>query len=158
MTSRPRLTLVLAAAFTASASGCSFLSVYGPTYSPKPVVGVSCTDERYAPALDTATASTYLLGSALTDRTSGERAALVLAALAWGGSAVYGYMTTVECQKAKDADSRYHTKVLLRQIDLLNEAASQGQPDETSAPSDAPAEEPPPSHPAPPESPTTPVQ
>lgn len=118
----PRLALLVLALH---GSGCSFLSVYGPARSQKASIAVSCTDERYAPALDVAASGGALLNSAFLDLSAGERFGLVAGALAYGGSAIYGYLTTIECQKAKDALHRYHTKLLLRQIDLLNETATQ---------------------------------
>jgi hypothetical protein len=107
--------------------GCSFAATYGPARSQRATVEVSCTEEQYAPALDVAAAGGSLLYSAVGDQSTGARLGLAASAIAWAGSAVYGYMTTTDCRRAKDAAHRYHTKLLLRQIDLLNEAASEDE-------------------------------
>jgi hypothetical protein len=74
---------------------------------------------------------------------------LATSAVAWGASAAYGYFVTAECRKAKDALHRYHQKLLLRQIDLLNEAASRGddEEDDEQPPKDLPPSPPPPAPP-----------
>jgi hypothetical protein len=150
MRATPRLIWTLAATLTAS--GCSFAAVYGPPASTKPSVDVSCTEERYAPALDVGAMGGQLIYAAAGDIDKDIRLAAVLGAVLYGGSAIYGYLNTLDCARAKDAAHRYHTKLLLRQIDLLNEAASQGGDS-----SSAPPEETTPA-PAPPEQPTSPVQ
>jgi hypothetical protein len=159
MRTRPNLTLV--ALLTATTSGCSFLSVYGPAPTAKPVINVSCTEERYAPALDVAIMGSGLLEAATGDISTDARLGAVVGALIYGGSAIYGYLTTSECEKAKDAAHRYQTKLLIRQIDLLNESASQNEP--SSAPSvplpPAASPEEDPTRPPPPEQvPPSPVQ
>jgi hypothetical protein len=144
------------AACWAAASGCSFAAVYGPAPLAKPTVAVSCTDERYAPALDVAAAAGALAGAIVeTDKTVQLLSAL--AVVGWGSSAIYGYLTTLECMKAKDAAHRYETKLMLRQIDLLNEAASQHEAPAFAPPAPALEEEAPQA--VPPESaPPAPIQ
>lgn len=126
----PGLALLVVAIATLS-SGCSALSVYGPSRTQRASIGVSCTDERYAPALDVGLGGASLLSAAFDDsHSTGARVGLATSAVAWGASAAYGYFVTAECRKAKDALHRYHQKLLLRQIDLLNEAASRSGDDE----------------------------
>jgi hypothetical protein len=143
----PLLALVLSSALS---SGCSALSVYGPSRTQRASIGVSCTDERYAPALDVGLGGASLLSAAFDDsHSTGARVGLATSAVAWGASAAYGYFVTAECRKAKDALHRYHQKLLLRQIDLLNEAASRGddEEDDEQPPKDLPPSPPPPAPP-----------
>jgi len=155
----PGPSLAAALVLASSSWGCSFFAVYGPTSSQKPAVDVSCTEERYAPALDVAQAGAALAYATGADINAEARAGLVSSALVYGGSAFYGYTLTMDCQKAKDAAHRYHTKLLLRQIDLLNEAAAKQEPSGPSAPAEPAEEAPvPPAAPVPPEAPASPIQ
>lgn len=123
--------LALLTSIAMLSSGCSALSVYGPSRTQRASIGVSCTDERYAPALDVGMGGASLLAAAVDDgRSTGARVGLATSAIAWGASAAYGYVVTAECRKAKDALHRYHQKLMLRQIDLLNEAASRDDDDD----------------------------
>jgi hypothetical protein len=130
-----RLALLLTVAMVGS--GCSFASVYGPAPSIKPRIDVSCTDERYAPALDVGAAAGAVVESvAASDKTV--RAAAFVAILGYGASAMYGYMTTHECTEAKNAAYRYHTRMLQKQYDVLDEFTAQGTPSDTPPPPPAP--------------------
>jgi hypothetical protein len=141
MFSRPTLAILVALA--SGSSGCSLLAVQAPAKSQKASIGVSCTDERYAPALDAGMAGASLGTALFGERSTGTNVALAVSTIAWGGSALYGYLVTGECQKAKDALSRYHTKLLLRQIDLLNEAAGQDDDEDEAKPPELPSPPPP---------------
>jgi hypothetical protein len=146
------LTILAVVALSTLSSGCSALSVYGPSRTQRASIGVSCTDERYAPALDVGLGGASLLWAAIDDgRSTGARVGLATSAIAWGASAAYGYFVTAECRQAKDALHRYHQKLMLRQIDLLNEAASHDDDDDDDddEPAPPPREIPPPP-PAPP--------
>lgn len=139
--------LALLALVATLSSGCSALSVHGPSRTQRASIGVSCTDERYAPALDVGLGGASLLWAAVDDtRSTGARVGLATSAIAWGASAAYGYFVTAECRKAKDALHRYHQKLMLRQIDLLNEAASHDDDEDD----DAEKAQPPREVPAPP--------
>jgi hypothetical protein len=126
-----RLALLLTVVL--SGSGCSLASVYGPAPSTKPRIDVSCTDERYAPAIDVGVAAGSVVGAiAANDKT--ERAFSFLGILGYGASAVYGYMTTRDCMEAKNAAYRYHTRMLQKQYDVLDEFTAQGTPNDTPPP------------------------
>jgi hypothetical protein len=130
-----RLALLLSVVL--SGAGCSLASVYGPTPSTKPRIDVSCTDERYAPAIDVGAAAGSVVGAiAANDKT--ERAFSFLGILGYGASAVYGYMTTHDCMEAKNAAYRYHTRMLQKQYDVLDEFTAQGTPSDTPPPPPAP--------------------
>jgi hypothetical protein len=140
----PGLAFLSVAALATLSSGCSALSVYGPSRTQRASIGVSCTDERYAPALDVGLGGASLLSAAFDDsHSTGARVGLATSAVAWGASAAYGYFVTAECRKAKDALHRYHQKLLLRQIDLLNEAASRAEHDDDEAEDDEAEQAPP---------------
>jgi hypothetical protein len=140
--------LALLTSIATLSSGCSALSVYGPSRTQRASIGVSCTDERYAPALDVGLGGASLIWAAADDsRSTGARVGLATSAIAWGASAAYGYFVTAECRKAKDALHRYHQKLMLRQIDLLNEAASHDEDEDEDEKEKAP---PPREIPAPP--------
>jgi hypothetical protein len=143
---RSKLACFLVTAMTGS--GCSLASVYGPAPSNQPRIMVSCTDERYAPALDFA-ATGVALGDAIVTDSKGVRGLAIVAALGYGASMVYGYMTTKDCMEAKNAAYRYHTHLLQKQYDVLDEFTAQGTPSE--APAGAPplAAPPPQAAPAP---------
>jgi hypothetical protein len=147
---RPRLALLLASAV--AGSGCSFAAVYGPAASTKPRIDVSCTDERYAPALDVGASAVSLVDAAETDSKT-VRGAAIVAVVAYGASAVYGYLVTHDCMEAKNAAYRYHTRMLQKQYDVLDEFTAAGTPsDATSTTPSPPAASPPstpPSLPAP---------
>ena len=156
---RPGLALLLASAV--AGSGCSFAAVYGPAASTKPRIDVSCTDERYAPALDVGASAVSLVDAAETDSKT-VRGAAIVAVVAYGASAVYGYMTTHDCMEAKNAAYRYHTRMLQKQYDVLDEFTAAGTPSEATpppAPPSLPAPSPPSTPPslppsgAPPEAP-----
>jgi hypothetical protein len=158
---------------TLGAAGCSFAAVYGPAPATKPRIDVTCTDERYAPALDLAAAGVNLgeLASGNLSDTKGARAAALLGALAFGASSIYGFVVTSECRDAKDAAYRYHTRILQRQYDVLDEFTSSSTPSDpvpgpapgtvtSPNPSPRPRPAPPPSPPPdapPPDAPVTPA-
>jgi hypothetical protein len=150
---RPRLALLLASAV--AGSGCSFAAAYGPPASTKPRIDVSCTDERYAPALDVGAAAVSLADAAETDSKT-VRGAAIVAVVAYGASAVYGYMVTHDCMEAKNAAYRYHTRMLQKQYDVLDEFTAAGTPPEATPPTSPPPSLPAPSPPSPPPSPPPP--
>jgi hypothetical protein len=123
-------------------SGCSFASVYGPVPSTNPRIDVSCTDERYAPALDVGAAAGSVV-DAIGANGSALRAAGFVGVLGFGASAIYGYMVTKDCMEAKNAAYRYHTRMLQKQYDVLDEFTAQSTPNDTPPP-------PPPAAPVPP--------
>jgi hypothetical protein len=126
-----RLSLLLAVVL--SGSGCSFAAAYGPVPSTKPRIDVSCTDERYAPALDVGAAAGSVVG-AIAANDNGLRAAGFVGVLGFGASAIYGYMVTRDCMEAKNAAYRYHTRMLQKQYDVLDEFTAQGTPNDTPPP------------------------
>ena len=135
----PRLALLLAA--SVAGSGCSLASVYGPAPSTKPRIDVSCTDERYAPAVDLG-ATAFLISDAIVTKSKEVRGVALIGALGYGASMVYGYMTTRDCMEAKNAAYRYHTRMLQKQYDVLDEFTAQGAPNEP-VPAPPPAAPPP---------------
>src|SRR6201986_1460325 len=96
-----RLALLLAAC-VASGAGCSFASVYGPVPSAKPRIDVSCTDERYAPALDVGAAAGSVV-DAIASNNNAVRAAGFVGVVGFGASAIYGDMVTRDCMEGKNA-------------------------------------------------------
>jgi len=85
---------------------------------------VACTLERYAPALDVIATASNLVGFVDAVSTGADPAVDVLTLVAAGaylGSAVYGYVTTSRCADAKDDAYRFHAKQLTEQVWLLGE-------------------------------------
>jgi hypothetical protein len=126
-----RLALLLTAVL--AEAGCSFASVYGPVPSTNSRINVSCTDERYAPALDVGAAAGSVV-DALAANDKGARVAGFVGVVAFGASAIYGYMTTRDCMEAKNAAYRYHTRMLQKQYDVLDEFTAQGTPSDPPPP------------------------
>ncbi len=157
-----RLSLLLTVALTGS--GCSFASAYGPVPSTKPRIDVSCTDERYAPALDVGAAAGSVV-DVIAANNNGVRAAGFVGVLGFGASAIYGYLVTRDCMEAKNAAYRYHTRMLQKQYDVLDEFTAQGTPNDVppppappttpaSSPASSPAPSPAPLPTLPPEAPS----
>jgi hypothetical protein len=148
-----RLALLLTVAMVGS--GCSFASVYGPVPSTTPRIDVSCTDERYAPALDVGAAAGSVV-DAIAANNNGLRAVGFVGVLGFGASAIYGYMVTRDCMDAKNAAYRYHTRMLQKQYDVLDEFTAQSTPNDTPPPPAPPPAAPVPPSAVPPSPPTPP--
>ncbi|HEX4404701.1 MAG TPA: hypothetical protein VH560_07725 [Polyangia bacterium] len=131
-------------------SGCSFASAYGPVPSAKPRINVSCTDERYAPALDVGAAAGSVIDAVAANNNNGLRVVGFVGVLGFGASAIYGYMVTRDCMEAKNAAYRYHTRMLQNQYDVLDEFTAQGTPSEPPPPPIPPAPQASPTQSAPP--------
>ncbi|HTA21769.1 MAG TPA: hypothetical protein VK989_20890 [Polyangia bacterium] len=101
--------------------------------STKPRIDVSCTDERYAPAFDVGAAAGSVV-DVIAANNNGVRAAGFVGVLGFGASAIYGYMVTRDCMEAKNAAYRYHTRMLQKQYDVLDEFTAQGTPSDALPP------------------------
>lgn len=111
--------LALVTLLSLAGGGCSFVFVRGPAASPAPGVRPRCTALPVAPAIDTALAGLAIYGSISAARTlSGldeedralnrdflriQRDWAAVGALFEVGAAVYGFVKTTRCRRARAA-------------------------------------------------------
>ena len=106
--------LMLGPIVLAVTTGCSVVLVRGPGDARDPKTGeIQCTSSVAAPVVDTGIGSVLLLGTALGGayvEVNGKKSDATVPALLGGavfaGSAIYGYVVTANCRKARGGKGR----------------------------------------------------